>query len=111
MFDVLSQAQGEDWHGSEVKNKKLVKEKLGTGNVEIKRAHRIGKEKKDYPSQKRTIIAKFLNYKSKKKLLQEYKYCKLWEESLLYLNEDFIGETMEIRKELLKQVKELIIIC
>ena len=43
-FGGLSQAQGEDWHGSEVKIKKLIKEKLGIENAEIERAHRIGKE-------------------------------------------------------------------
>ena len=64
-FDRLSQAQGEDWHGNKAKIKKLIKEKLGIENVGIKRAHRIGKEKSGSPSQKRTIIAKFLNYKDK----------------------------------------------
>ena len=60
-FDGSSQAQGEDWHGTEAKIKKLIKEKLGTENVEIGCTHRIGKEETDDPSQKRTITAKFLN--------------------------------------------------
>ena len=34
-FDGLSQAQGEEWHGSEVKIKKSIKEKLGTENIEM----------------------------------------------------------------------------
>ena len=34
-FDGLSQARGEDWHGSEAKIKKLIKEKVGIENVEI----------------------------------------------------------------------------
>ena len=53
-FDWLSQAQGEDWHGSEDKIKKIIKEKLGIENVEIGLAHKIGKEKRDNPSQKRS---------------------------------------------------------
>ena len=65
---------------------KVIKEKLGTENVEIERAHRIGKEERDEPSQKKTIIAKFLNFKDKKKVLCEYMSCKLWEERL-YINE------------------------
>ena len=105
-FDGLSQAQGEDWHASEAKIKKVIKEKLGIENVEIERAHRIGKEERDDPSQKRTIIAKSLNYKDKEKVMREYRSCKLWEERL-YTNEDFSEETMEIRKELFKQAKEL----
>ena len=34
-FDGLSQARGEDWHGSEAKIEKLIKEKVGIENVEI----------------------------------------------------------------------------
>ena len=60
-FDGLLQPQGEDWHGSETKFKKVIKEKLGIENAEIERAHKIGKEKRDETSQKRTIIARFLN--------------------------------------------------
>ena len=75
-FDELSQAQGEDWHGTEAKIKK-VKEKLGIENVDIEHAHRIDKEERDDPSQKRTIIAKFLHYKDKVKILRGYRSCKL----------------------------------
>ena len=101
-FDRLSQAQGEDWRGSEAKIKKVIKEKLGIENVEIEKK----KEKRDDPSQKRTIMAKFLNDKDKEKVLPKYKSCKPWEERL-YIKEDFSEETMEIRKELFKQAKEL----
>ena len=34
-FDGLSQAQGEDWHGSEAKIKKVIKEKLGIENLRL----------------------------------------------------------------------------
>ena len=85
--------------------KNVIKEKLAIENVEAERAHRIGKEKRNDPSHKRTVIAK-LNYKGKEKVLQEYKCCKLWEERL-YINENFSEESMEIRKELFKQAKEL----
>ena len=64
------------------------------------------KKKRDDSSQKRTIIAKFLNYKDKEKVLREYRPCRLWEERL-YINEEFSEETMEIRKKLFKQAKEL----
>ena len=83
--------------------KKLIKEKLV---IEIEHAHKIGKEERDDPSLKRTIIAKFLNYKDKEKVLREYRSCKLWEERL-YINEHFSEETMEIRMELSKEAKEL----
>ena len=70
-LDGLSRTQGEDWHGSEANIKKLIKEKLGTENVEIERAHKIGKKERDDPSQKRAIVAKFLNHKDKEKVLRE----------------------------------------
>ena len=44
-FDGLSQAQ--DWHGSEAKIKKLIKEKSEIENVEIEPGHRIGKEERN----------------------------------------------------------------
>ena len=46
-----------------------MKEKLGIENVKIERAHRISKKERDEPSKKRTIIAKFLNYKDKEEVL------------------------------------------
>ena len=47
-----------------------------------------------------------MNYKDKAKVLREYRSCKLWEKRLC-INEDFSGETIEIRKELFKQANEL----
>ena len=47
-----------------------------------------------------------MNYKDKEKVLREYRSCKLCEE-MLYTNEDVSEETMELRKELFKQAKEL----
>ena len=70
-FDGLSQAYGADWHVSEAKIKNPIKEKLGIENVEIELDHKIGKEKGDEPSLKRTIVAKFLNCKDKAKVLRE----------------------------------------
>ena len=90
----------------EAKIKKLIKEKLGIENFDIEHTHRIGKEERDDPSQKRTIIAKFLNYKDKEKVLQKYRSGKLLEEKL-YINKEFSEETMKIGKELFKQAKEL----
>ena len=74
-FDGLSQIQEEDWHGSVAKIKKLIKEKLGTENVKIERAYRIGKERRDETSQKRISLS--LIYKDKEKVLREYRSCKL----------------------------------
>ena len=53
------------------KLKRLSRKKLGFENVEIERAHIIGKEERDDPSQKRTIAAKRFNYKNNEKVLRE----------------------------------------
>ena len=47
-----------------------------------------------------------MNYKDKEKVLREYRSCKLWEKGLC-INEDFSGETIEIRKELFQQANDL----
>ena len=53
------------------KLKRLSRKKLGLENVEIERAHIIGKEERDRPSQKRPIITKCFNYKNNEKVLRE----------------------------------------
>ena len=66
-FDVMSywKQKGEDWHSSNVKFKEVIKQKLEAGNVKIECANGVRKEKRDDPSQKITIIAKFLNHNDK----------------------------------------------
>ena len=47
-------------------------------DIEIERAHRIGKTMIDgFPNKKRKIIDKFLNFKDKQEVLSEYKAGKL----------------------------------
>ena len=57
--------ESKDWRISDVKFKKLIKKKLKAENVKIECANGVRKEKRDDPSQKTTIIAKFLNHKDK----------------------------------------------
>ena len=66
-FDVMGywKHKGDDWHSSNVKFKEVTKQKLETGNVKTECANGVRKEKRDDPSQKRTIIAKFLNHNDK----------------------------------------------
>lgn len=103
-FDGIEENGNETWEESEEKLKAFLKTKLGIeNNVTIERAHRTGKLDGEKP---RTIIAKFLSYKTKTKVLKEFKEKKLWEEHL-YINEDFSTKTREKRKELFKKAKEL----
>jgi hypothetical protein len=49
---------------------------------------------------------KFLNYKDKSAVLEKFIKLKLWNENL-FVNEDFSERTIEIRKKLFKDAKEL----
>ena len=97
--------ESETWEKSEPKVKVFLQEKLGlkTDEVTIERAHRSGKREE---RKRRTIIAKFLNYKQRDKVLNKYKELKLWEDQI-YINEDFSEYTVGERRTLFKCVKEI----
>ena len=82
-----SGVESEKWEESEVKVKVFLQDKLGleTEEIIIERVHRIGKKEEE---KRRTVIAKFLNYKQREKVLNKYKELKLWEDQI-YINEDF----------------------
>ena len=71
-----SGVENETWEESETKVKVFLQEKLGleTHEITIERAHRIVKNKE---GKRKTIIAKFLNYKQLEKVLNKYKELKL----------------------------------
>ena len=97
--------ESETWEKIEPKVKVFLQEKLGlkTDEVTIERAHRSGKREE---RKRRTIIAKFLNYKQRDKVLNKYKELKLWEDQI-YINEDFSEYTVGERRTLFKRVKEI----
>ena len=65
-----SVVESETWEESETKVKVFLQEKLGleSDEITIERAHRIGKKEK---GKRRTIIAKFLNYKQRETKLNK----------------------------------------
>ena len=67
-----SRVESKTWEESETKVKVFLQEKLGleTDEITIERAHRIRKKEE---GKRRTIIAKFLNYKQRKKVLNKYR--------------------------------------
>ena len=76
-------------------------------DIEIERKNRSGKTVIDgVANKRRTIIAKFLNFKDKQQVLSEYKARKLWTKGI-FINEDFSEDTMEKRKGLFQRTKEL----
>lgn len=72
-------------------------------NAKIERTHRVG-----YPkvSTKRTIVAKLAIYKDKQKQKTPNKYNRL-KGTGIYLNEAFLNETVEIKKQNWDRVKTL----
>ena len=100
-----SGVESETWEESEAKVKVFLQEKMGleTDEITIERAHRIGKKEE---GKRRTIIAKFLNYKQREKVLKKYKKLKLWEDHI-HINEDFSEYTVENRRILFKRAKEI----
>ena len=100
-----SGVESETWEENETKVKVFLQEKLGleTDEITIERAHRIGKKEE---GKRRTIIAKFLNYKQREKVLNKYKELKLWEDQI-YINKDFSEYTVEKRRILFKRAKKI----
>ena len=108
-FDGILESEDETWKQSEEKIKEIIKEKLGLKEeFKIERAHRSGRQIRQDQTRnsKRTIVARFLNYKDKTKILELYREKKLWKETI-FINEDFSERTMEKRKELFRQAKTL----
>ena len=83
----------------------FLQEQLGlkTDKITIERAHRIGKKEE---GKRRTVIAKFLNYKQHGKVLNRYKELQLSEDQI-YLNKDFSEYTVEKRSIMFKSAKEI----
>ena len=73
---------------------------MGLQNIKIERVHRTG-EKKDTS---RTIAAKFSSCKTKETILKNARKLK---DTGYHINEDFSKETVEIKKENWKKVKDL----
>ena len=98
-IDGLEEEHGETWEQTEEKVIKLFEEDLGVTGIEIERAHRTGKKN----NKNRTIVMKLLNYKDKVRIL---KHCYKLKGTNIFVNEDFSKETVNIRRDLMKQITE-----
>ena len=85
---------------SKTEVKVFLQEKLGleTEGITIERAHRTRKKKQGKGT---AVIAKFLNYRQREKVLNKYKELKLSEDQI-YINKYFSEYTVEKRKILFK---------
>ena len=100
-FDGVREYEHESWNDREEILKDFLFEHLGLWNIKIERGHRTEKKNKDTS---RTIVAKFSSYKTKETIIKNGRKLK---DTGYYVNEDFSKETVEIRKENCKKVKEL----
>ena len=72
-------------------------------DITIERAHRTGSK---INGKKRAITVKFLNYKDKDAILNQYRQKQLWKDNI-YVNEDYTKCTADLRKQLFEQAKEI----
>ena len=109
-IDGVEEGKDETWDQCEEKVLEIFTNQLGIEkNVQIERAHRTGKKGSKHSHEKtskpRAIVLKLNSYKDKIKILKE---CKKLKGTNIYINEDFSAATMNYRKELWKEVQELL---
>ena len=100
-IDGIAEVENETWEQTEEILQNLLKEKLQLENISVERAHRVGNKGKN---DKRTIVLKLASFKDKLKIISEARKLK---GTNISINEDYSKETLEIRKEKWKEVKEL----
>ena len=100
-IDGIAEVENETWEQTEEILQNLFKEKLPLENISVERAHRVGNKEKN---NKRTIVLKLASFKDKLKIISEARKLK---GTNISINEDYSKETLEIRKEKWKEVKEL----
>ena len=107
-IDRIIEEENESLSQSEKKLQEIIQDQLQfEQDIEIERAHPSGKTMIDgVANKRRTIIAKFLNFKDKQEVLSKYKARKLWTKGI-FINEDFSEDTMKKCKGLFERAKEL----
>ena len=95
----------ETWEESENLIREFIERNLEMErkDITIERAHRTGSK---INGKKRAIIVKFLNYKDKDAILNQYRQKQLWKDNI-YVNEDYSERTADLRKQLFEQAKEI----
>ena len=95
----------ETWEESENLIREFIERDLEMESKDIttERAHRTGSKEN---AKKRAIIVKFVNYKGKDAVLNQYRQKQLWKDNI-YVNEDYSERTADLRKQLFEQAKEI----
>ena len=70
-IDGIKETKGETWNDCEEKVQDMFAQKLGLDGIEIERAHRVKRNKRDIDTDRpRTIVVKLLQFKDKTKIFQ-----------------------------------------
>ena len=98
-------AGAETWEESENLIREFIEENLEmeSKDITIETAHKTGSK---INGKKRAITVKCLNYKDKDAALNQYRQKQLWK-GTIYVNEDYSERTVELRKQLFEQAKEI----
>ena len=85
----------ETWEESENLIREFIERNLEmeSKDITIERAHRTGSK---INGKKRAIIVKFLNYKDKDAVLNQYRQKQLWKDNI-YVNEDYSERTADLK--------------
>lgn len=101
IIDGVPEEKGENWEMSEMKVQEILGKKLGLNvkDIEIERAHRVGKFDESRPRQ---IVVKLLRYKDKQMIQSQAKKLK---GTRIYINEDYSDLIKKKRKELMPELR------
>ena len=104
-FDGIKETKGETWNDCEEKVQDMFAQKLGLDGIEIEHAHRVKRDSRDSNTNRpRTIVVKLLRFKDKTKIFQNSNKLK---GQNIFINNDFSKATLELRKDLMVEVKRL----
>lgn len=102
----IEEEEGETWEKTEIKVKEIFKGKLDL-DVDIERAHRVGKKSTTTSGQQSTrpriIVCRIRDWKQKEEILRRARKRK---PKGLFVNEDIAAETLQKRKDQLPKLVE-----
>lgn len=105
-IDGLEEDPGENWEITQNKVQRLTREKLGMGEVQLERAHRVGSSlrgRDGEPSRPRTIVARFCRFSDRQQALRNSPKLK---NTNIYLNEDLCEASVQERKAQLPELRK-----
>lgn len=105
-IDGLEEDPGENWEILHDKVQRLTREKLGMGEVQLERAHRVGSSLRGHdgePLRPRTIVARFCRYSDRQQALRNSPKLK---NTNIYLNEDLCEASVQVRKAQLPELRK-----